>query len=333
MKTFRTEVPVPTVPFELHIHQPMLSMGSCFSEEIGRRFLNARFNIVINPFGQQYNPVSISKSLIRLTEQRLYSDEDLITYNGLFHSFDHHGFFSTANPEKTLDRINDAFNKACYQIRNAEIIWITLGTAHVFYHKASSQIVNNCHKIPNTSFEQQLLHTDHIRQALQEAIRAVRTVNSKVRFVFTISPVRYVAQGFFENQVSKGRLHDAIYTLKSSEPDLFYFPSFELVMDELRDYRFYKTDMLHPSAEAVDFVWSKLHQWFQAETMLITGETERIHQMLQHRLLSENKSEQIRYYDTLLKSMNAAMEKYGTNYIDEISQISVKRHALLEEEH
>jgi len=104
-------------------------------------------------------------------------------------------------------------------------------------------------------------------------------------------------------------------------------------MDELRDYRFYKTDMLHPSAEAVDFVWSKLHQWFQAETMLITGETERIHQMLQHRLLSENKSEQIRYYDTLLKSMNATMEKYGTNYIDEISQISVKRNALLEEKH
>ncbi len=322
MKTFRTEIIIPRIPFQIENQETMLSLGSCFSEEIGKRFLNAKFNIYINPFGQQYNPFSIADGLMRLADTHEYRDEELIYFNHQYHSFDHHGNYSSADKVKTLQNINETLSTASSQLKDASIIWITPGTAHVFEHLSSKRIVNNCHKMPSAEFNLRLLSADEIYDKLISAIEKVRNINPKCKFIFTVSPVRYFALGHFENSISKGRLFDAVYRLTKQAKDVFYFPSYELVIDELRDYRFYKTDMLHPSEEAIDFVWNKLQGWMSAKCIKVLTEAESIHQMLIHKPMTDNYSELLKFYEHLIKRMHLAENSFGLKYVREIKAIN-----------
>lgn len=321
MHTFRLKVTPPKYPFGLDIQSPMLSVGSCFSEHIGNKFLKSHFNIVINPYGQQYNPVSISDGLIRLSENRLYRADDLFRYNEQVHSFDHHGSFSNTDESITLHLINEAFQKAVVQLHKAEYIWITPGTAHVFIHKDSQRLVNNCHKIPGKEYFQRLLTSQEILTSLSKAINEVRSINPKVKIIFTVSPVRYLASGAFENSIAKGRLFDAIYSLIQTINDVYYFPSYEIIVDELRDYRFYKPDMLHPSAEAIEYVWSKLKECMRDKTITIIEEVEAVNELLQHRLITNNKAEQQKYYIKLREKMEALAQKHNINFDAELTDV------------
>lgn len=310
----------------------MLSVGSCFSENIGKRFSQAKFDMMINPFGQQYNPVSIANGLIRIVNGDKYEFPDLIEHNELFHSFDHHGSFSLSDAEETLSNINVALERAHQWIKQARIIWITPGTAHVFVHKNQRRIVNNCHKIPASNFERLILTGGEIYNHLRAAIEKIRLINNSCKIIFTVSPVRYFALGHFENSVSKGRLFDAIYLLTKEVRDVFYFPSYELVIDELRDYRFYKTDMLHPSDEAIDFVWSKLRYWMSADCMVTLDEAESINSILEHKIMTNNTSEIHRHYHHVLQRMMHAQLKFGIDYTTEIADIK-KRAGLIPGSH
>lgn len=266
--SFRTEVKAPLPPFSITHATKMVSIGSCFSENIGKKFQGAKFPITINPFGQQYNPGSIAVGIERLISGKLYTAEELFQANELYNSFDHHGSFSRFDKQETLQHINTEFEQAAKALREADVLFLTFGTAHVFELKATGNIVSNCHKLPASTFNFRLMEVDEIVEKLDAALQQLKTLNSKLKTLFTVSPVRYFAFGHYENSVSKSHLFTAIYKLQQLHPGTYYFPAYEMVIDDLRDYRFYKEDMLHPNHQAIEYVWQRL-----TETMLDKSST------------------------------------------------------------
>ncbi|MBS1612188.1 MAG: GSCFA domain-containing protein, partial [Bacteroidetes bacterium] len=233
-------------------------IGSCFSENIGLKFRDYKFSININPFGQQYNPYSIAVAIHRLLEAKPYTESELVHHDELYHSFDHHGSFSKSTVDDTLQYINGNLQQASTDLKNATLLFLTFGTSHVFTLKESGAYVSNCHKLSGTYFERKVLKPQEIISALRNAIDALRAINPSIKIVATVSPVRYFAFGHYENSVSKAHLFTAINQLQEIYNDLYYFPAYELVMDDLRDYRFFAEDMLHPNYQATNYVWETL---------------------------------------------------------------------------
>ncbi len=263
MQNFRTIITPDKPPFTISHTDRIVSIGSCFSENIGKKFSDYKFNININPFGQQYNPYSIANAIERLLNPIPYSEKELVYHDELYHSFDHHGSFSRSSVEETLQVINENLFRASEDLKKATILFLTFGTSHVFKLKHDKRIVSNCHKLSGNSFEKALLNPAKIMSVIHGALSEVKAANSGLKIVFTVSPVRYFAFGHYENSVSKAYLFTAIHDLQQLLPGSYYFPAYELVMDDLRDYRFFAEDMLHPNYQATEYVWEKL-----AETML-----------------------------------------------------------------
>jgi hypothetical protein len=283
MQSFRTEVPIKAPDFQIKYSNRLFSVGSCFSENIGMKFKKLKFDITINPFGQQYNPASIYQGILRLAEDSLYDVEDLIFNNQLYHSFDHHSSFSGTDAMETVERLNSALCNARKELRQADIIFITPGTSYCFYSIERKRIVNNCHKIASNEFEVRLLNADEVYDYLNKTIDILKEINPNIKIIFTVSPIRYKAFGYFENNVSKGNLFSAIWQIMKHRESIYYFPAYEIILDELRDYRFYKEDMLHPNAIAIDYVWKKLSLWFSADTVRIINEVEALLKKIEHR--------------------------------------------------
>ncbi len=259
MMPFTTPVEIPEVPWKIGYQSKNILLGSCFTENIGNRLKELCFDVDLNPFGIQYNPASIALSLKRLLIENPFKASDLSEYNGLWHSFMHHGHFSSFNQQETLDRINERFNTSVIYLRNADFLFITLGTAWIYELRKSGTVVANCHKIPSTEFRRFRLTTPETVNYLMEALEILWGINPSIKVIFTVSPVRHTADGAIENQRSKATLLLAADALINGfgKNRCAYFPSFEIVMDELRDYRFYADDMVHLSTIANEFVWDK----------------------------------------------------------------------------
>lgn len=261
-----------------------MSVGSCFSENIGRYFEQYKFPIIVNPFGQQYNPASIVQGIERLLNPVPYSENDLLFHNEQFHSFDHHSSFSSNTPEQTLRVINTVLDVASQHILETDVLFITLGTSHYFEWKENNRIVSNCHKIPAKNFDKKLLSSKETTEILSGAILKLMAINLRIKIVFTVSPIRYLAFGAFENSVSKGNLFAAVNNLLTKFSNVSYFPSYEIVMDELRDYRFYAEDMLHPNSVAVNYVFEKMAKvYFSEKTNEMNRQIREIIQAGKHR--------------------------------------------------
>jgi len=257
---FFTPVKPAKPAFQIRYETKMVSIGSCFSENIGKAFQKYKFDILINPFGQQYNPISIGNAVQRICDLKAYQDEELIYHHELFHSFDHHSDFSRPGRSETIDLINCNLIEAHQRLKTADMVFLTFGTAHVFSSLDSGKIVSNCHKLPAASFSKRMLEVSEIVDCLQQAIARIKQLNPEIKVVITVSPVRYFAFGIEENTLSKSLLFVAIHQLLQVYPDLYYFPAYEIVMDELRDYRFFSEDMLHPNHQATRYVWEHLKQ-------------------------------------------------------------------------
>lgn len=270
MKPFRTIVNPDKAPFQLSHSDRLVSVGSCFSENIGKKFKEHKFNINVNPFGQQYNPYSIAIALERLLNPVPYTEKDLVHHDELYHSFDHHGSFSRSTVEETLGVINSNLAHAAEDLKKATVLFLTFGTAHLFQLKGAAvspfggqgagTVVSNCHKLSGNHFDKRMMKPAEIVAVLSRALEKLYAVNPAVRVILTVSPVRYFAFGHHENTVSKAQLFSAIHDLQEQNPAYYYFPAYELVMDDLRDYRFFAEDMLHPNYQATEYVWEKLCQ-------------------------------------------------------------------------
>lgn len=245
-------------PVKIKHSQKLLLIGSCFTEQIGAKLSNNKFSILENPNGILFNPVSISAALTSYVQQKEYVEEELFYHQELWGSWQHHTKFSNINKTKSLEMINRSQQQANVFVREADWVLITLGSAFI-YEKAGSkniEVVANCHKVPADKFNRRLLDTDEVKNILSAMIKTVKAVNPNAYFIFTISPVRHLREGFIENNLSKAALIQAVHSFTNNE-SVFYFPAYELVIDDLRDYRFYAEDMVHPNYAATNYVWEK----------------------------------------------------------------------------
>ncbi|MDD4777073.1 MAG: GSCFA domain-containing protein [Fermentimonas sp.] len=327
---FRTHVQIPNSGFKIDHSSKMMLFGSCFSENIGRKLQHNKFDVDVNPFGILYNPMSVSSSLKRLLQKTEFTESDLVYNNEMYHSFMHHGSFSDTDKDVCLKNISERYEKATDFIDNADIFLITFGSAYVFrlkptVDKENSEVVSNCHKFPADIFERTRLSVEEIVEEWRKLIISLKARNPHVRFVFTVSPIRHWKDGAHENQISKSILHLAIEQLTSSfGEDLQYFPAYEIMIDELRDYRFYEEDMNHPTSFAVDYIWKLFSKTFFSDaTILLNKEWAQIRKSINHKPLFPTTNSYRSFLNKTLSSLNDFASKYPFISCErEIHQIS-----------
>jgi len=321
---FRTEVTVSDYPFRISYQTPVLFCGSCFAENIGGIMQSYKMPVQVNPFGVVYNPLSVAKVLRNILQNKQYTGNDLNHRNGLWFSFDHYTRFSSESQEECLLKINDACSSAHEFIKKANLIAVTFGTARVYRLVTTGQVVANCHKIPAKEFTHTLLSVDEIVTEWSELIDEVLAVSPNTRFLFTVSPIRHWKDGAIGNQLSKSTLILAVHRLVKIYSDkAFYFPGYEIMMDDLRDYRFYDTDMLHPSQLAVDYIWQKFSDaLIERQAMQVTEKVHRIQQALSHRPVNPKSQEFKRFVDKILNEVNSIQKQYPfLNFYEEVNTL------------
>ena len=282
---FQTKVELPAgLPPVSHAERILL-MGSCFAENMGRLLAENKFRVDMNPFGILYNPLSVSTALVEILKGKVYQEKDLFLYKECWHSPMHHGLFSASSPEEVLEKINTRLSQAHRSVHELDWLMLTFGTAYVYEQKETRQVVSNCHKLPESYFNRRILSVDEIVNEYTSLITSMVARNSHLKVLFTVSPIRHIRDGMHANQLSKSTLLLAIDRLQQLFPDhVFYFPSYEIVLDELRDYRFYADDMLHPSPLAVRYLWERFSEaFFSAETKQVITAIEDIIKDLSHR--------------------------------------------------
>lgn len=309
---FRTLVELPKNELEIKHSDKIMLFGSCFAENIGRLLTENKFQCDVNPFGILYNPLSIIGALEEIVHDKAYSEFDLFNYQGLYHSYMHHGIFSDSSADLCLQKINTRIKIASQEIKSVDFLFITFGTSYVYSLLQTGQIVSNCHKLPDKYFSRKRLDVDEIVSMYACCIDKIITINPGLRLLFTVSPIRHVKDGMHGNQLSKATLLLSIEKLKELYPNkVFYFPSYELMMDDLRDYRFYADDMLHPSTMSVNYIWECFcGTYFPDETISIMAEWEVIRKAMNHKP-SQPESEQ---YKSFLKQIVLKLERLKEKY-------------------
>ena len=252
-------------------------------------FRKGGFSIYENPLGIVYNPHSIRMSMERLCSGEPFKKNDLFYHLEQWHSYFHHSDFSADTEDLCLSNINSYLREGYEFLRKSNFLILTLGSAQVYYHNELGKIVNNCHKLPANHFTQRMLSVEEVRDNLAKGLSGILEVNPKIIILITISPVRHGKNHFHENNLSKATLLLAAESIIAENENVFYFPAYEIVMDELRDYRFYAEDMLHPSKTAANYVWEKFSQaCFAEETLQKIQEENKLQKMKSHRVRNLN---------------------------------------------
>ena len=309
---FRTELSVPTGDFKISHSDMVLMVGSCFVENISAKMSGAGFNIDVNPFGVVYNPLSLSLHLNRLMDGKFYAESEIFRDKDLFHSFAHHSCFSGTKLSETLEKINARLEYSSAFLRKSTILVITFGTSFVYRLQETGAVVSNCHKLPAHLFTHERVCLDDIVIEWNNLIGRLKKLVPGIRILFTVSPLRYLKDGFHENQLSKATLLLAIEKLIRENPDAGYFPSYEIVMDDLRDYRFYAGDLIHPSSQAIDYIWEKFSEaYFDKETQKIVREFESIERALNHKPFYPESEE----YKSFIKNIEERKNKYLCSFL------------------
>lgn len=253
---FRLEFDPPALKQKINLDEKIMLVGSCFTEHVYNYLVASKFQALQNPNGILFNPVSIANALNRYVENKMLSPNELFERDGLWHHWDFHSNLSCTSPEESLQRMNEKISLAHGFLKNVQWLIITLGSAFV-YELSGAQVVANCHKMPASHFAKRMLDPDEIISNYEAVITQLKQFNSRLNIIFTVSPVRHLRDGFIENNRSKAVLIHALDKLTRQQDDLHYFPSYELVVDDLRDYRFYAEDMVHPNYLATRYVWEK----------------------------------------------------------------------------
>jgi hypothetical protein len=287
---FATKIPILKYDFLINYSSKIALLGSCFAENIGDKFQYFKFQSFVNPFGIIFNAVSLEKVIRRSVENRKFTENDIFFHNDLWYCFEVHSELSNPDKETFLNNLNSMVELTHRQIGTVTHCIITLGTSWVYRNIESDEVVANCHKVPQKQFTKELLTIDQIEESLESIISLIHSVNPNCQFIFTVSPVRHSKDGFVENTLSKAHLIAAIHkTISHQSSAINYFPSYEIMMDELRDYRFYAEDMLHPSQTAIDYIWIQFFENYISESEFgLMNEICSIQKGLQHRPFNPN---------------------------------------------
>ncbi|MGG7439180.1 GSCFA domain-containing protein [Chryseobacterium arthrosphaerae] len=282
---FRTEVDIPASEKKIEIEDKIFSIGSCFASEMTDLLESGQLQTLSNPFGTIFNPFSINNAVQRLHDSAFYQEEELITYNEEYISLDHHTSFDTRYIHQTLDKINKSIEEGNAFLQEADWIIITYGSSFIYEFLPKKKLVANCHKIPQKFFEKRLLSHQELTGSIYNTILELKDICKEgVQILFTVSPVRHTKDGMVENQLSKSKLITAIHESISMFEDCHYLPVYEILMDDLRDYRFYKEDMIHPSTQAVNYIFDKFgNAYFSGETQDFIKENFKIIKALEHK--------------------------------------------------
>jgi len=319
---FRTKTIIADTPFSLDHSNPILLVGSCFSDNIGSKLKRYRFNCSINPFGVLFNPMSILNCLQRIQHKSLFTEDELMEFSGKWLSLDHHSSFSKSSKGECLSFINTNIANNHEYFKDESVLLITFGTAWVYEWEDTERIVGNCHKIPQNRFKKRLLKVDEIVEQYTSFLNLIKENYEGLKVIFTVSPVRHLKDGMRENQVSKSVLHLSVDQLNKAFDNTFYFPSYEILMDDLRDYRFYKSDLLHPNQMAVDYVWERFEDsLFTSETKGVIEELKKIIRGLEHKPFDSN-SEEHQLFLKKLADRIQEFEKRNSNI--NLSELSSK---------
>jgi len=307
---FRTELKIPQGINSIDYVSKIVLFGSCFTENIRNHFNYFKFETNINSHGILFNPKSIEYAIHDCVSNRKYNQHDLGYFDKLWLSFNHHSKFSSIYLAKILELINKNITQTHESLINASHIVITLGTSWVYRYKKTENLVANCHKVPQKEFHKELLQIDQIKESLDQIIALIKKTNAKANIIFTVSPVRHVKDGFVENTLSKAYLQAAIHQIIDNK-HTFYFPAFEIMMDDLRDYRFYEADMIHPNSTAVNYIWDIFKKSClsdKAEDIMTS--IEGIQKDLQHRPFNTNSESYQKFKENLNKKIAALTAIY-----------------------
>lgn len=306
--SFTTPVTIDPLPEPTGYHQKWFTLGSCFSEHIGQRLRNAGFSLCTNPFGVLFNPLSISISIRNLLEKKLVVDDELFQNGSLWNHFNFSNLFSGVDKKLTLEQMNEQIVIASEQFLSTGVLLLTFGTSWIFERKDSGAVVANCHKLPGSHFNRRRLTIDEI---VKDYSLLLPELPKGVKVIFTVSPVRHWKDGAHDNTLSKSVLHLAIDELQRLFPTIAYFPAYEIVMDELRDYRFFNSDMIHPSDMAVDFIWQQFtHFGFTPDTRTIISEVEQFRQMQSHRPIHPETDEHLAFINKIEFKKELLLNQY-----------------------
>ena len=318
-----TRISIPKAPFAFSYTEQTVLLGSCFAENIGKKLEENKFKTDLNPFGTLYNPSSIAEAIRMLLHPERFTGDDLFRHEGVYHSFSHHSRFSSPSETECLENINGRLFSSAEIIRKARRMIITLGTAWVYRLRSTGKIVSNCHKLPEKMFDRQMLPVDEITAEWKSLLLSLWEQNPELKILFTVSPIRHWKDGAHGNQLSKATLLLAVEQLQKDFPEqTAYFPAYEIMMDELRDYRFYADDMLHPSLQAVEYIWERFTEtMLSRETQAILKEWKDIQKAINHKPF-QPESEAYKHFisQTLLK-MERLNEKFP--YFDMTNEIAV----------
>lgn len=259
-------------------------IGSCFSENIGNKLSYYKFKTLQNPFGILFHPKAIENLILHSINEKEYTENDIFFHNERWHSFEAHSSLSAENKEQLLGNLNNNTKETLAYLNSASHVIITLGTAWIYREISTDNIVANCHKVPQKKFLKEILSVDQITESLEAIAALIKSINPKISIIYTVSPVRHIKDGFIENQQSKAHLFSALHSIIEPRKNIFYFPSYEIMMDELRDYRFYAEDMIHPNQTAIDYIWEKFTTvWFQENSLSIMKEVDTIQKGINHK--------------------------------------------------
>ena len=307
----QTKITVAAPDFSIDYNSRLMMLGSCFAENMGSKFSYYKFDVDVNPCGIIYNPLSVANVLRLLVEGKRFEKNDLREVGGKWVSLFHHGAFSSADPDECLHRINDRLTKATGELRTLDLLVITWGTAWGYKYIPENIIVSNCHKIPSREFERSRLSVEDIVREYLVLIERLREINPGLRILFTVSPIRHWKDGAHGNQLSKATLLLAIDRLREEIQHVYYFPAYEIVLDELRDYRFYAEDMLHVSGFTVDYIWERfLYSFISPEVFGLMNQIGRINKGVAHRPFEPQSEE----YQRLVKKMLAEIAMISRSY-------------------
>ena len=308
---FRTPVDISKSNLKITYEDSVMSLGSCFAENMGKKMADAYFQLDINPFGVIYNPISISNSIKFMIQNKQFAGEDLFERNSLWQSFSHSSLFSDSTKDSCLNKINSRLEYSGRFLRKTNVLIITFGTAWVFESVKSGKVVSNCHKLPASEFIRRRLTVEEIVDEYTTLIQKLQTLAPDINIIFSVSPIRHWKDGAHENNISKSVLLIAIDKLNRLFPQVHYFPAYEILLDELRDYRFYASDMQHPSEVAIDYIWKCFSEtYFSESTVQLYKKLEQLTADLAHRPIHPDSSE----YRLFLNKIEERKDKIRFEY-------------------
>ena len=307
----QTQIPIVKNTPAIDYNSKLFLLGSCFAENISNKLSYYKFQNKVNPLGVLFHPLAILDLLKRAQNRIGYNQKDLFFSNGYWQSYSAHSRLNNASKKEIVLELNSAVHFTKTQLMAASHVVLTFGTAWVYKHIESQSIVANCHKQPQKEFEKSLLSIDQLKKSFESIISILKSFNPEVTIIFTISPVRHLKDGFVENNHSKSHLISALHPIVNTAENTHYFPSFELVMDELRDYRFYKEDMLHPNQLAVDYIWERFQSsGIGSGTKITMNEVSRLQKGLGHKPFNSSSKAHLAFLFNLSKDVDALVYKY-----------------------